>query len=90
MVNFAPIVSGAAAASLLGIVVSHPGEYYDMDHIKREIDARQGHAAAAKRSLGACQNSIKHRDLMSRSTARRAHVLNELREKRGIQASKNL
>jgi len=89
MVNFALIVSGAAAASsLFGMAAAHPGEHHDMAHVKRQIDARQLHAAAAKRSLGACQNSVKHRDLMGRSMTRRSQVLNELREKRGIQVSK--
>lgn len=88
MVNLASIVtSTVAASSLLGMVAAHPGEKHDMSHVKRQIDARQLRAAAAKRSLGQCQNSLKHRDLMGRSMARRAQVLNELRQKRGIQVS---
>ncbi|KAF2690896.1 aromatic compound dioxygenase [Lentithecium fluviatile CBS 122367] len=88
MVNFASIVSGAvAASSLLGMAAAHPGEHHDMSHIKRQIDARQMRAAAAKRSLSKCQNSLKHRDLMARSMARRANVMNELRQKRGIQVN---
>ena len=89
MVNFASIVSGAvAASSFLGMAAAHPGEKHDMHHVRRQIDARQMRAAAAKRSLGNCQNSLKHRELMQRSMARRAQALNELREKRGIEVSK--
>lgn len=89
MVNFASIISGAvAASSLLGFASAHPGEKHDMSHVKRQIDARQLRAAAAKRSLSNCQNSLKHRELMQRSMARRAQALNDLREKRGIKVSK--
>ena len=89
MVNFASIISGAvAASSLLGLTSAHPGEKHDMSHVKRQIDARQLRAAAAKRSLSNCQNSLKHRELMQRSMARRAQALNDLREKRGIKVSK--
>ncbi|KAJ4357797.1 uncharacterized protein N0V89_002373 [Didymosphaeria variabile] len=85
MVNFASTVSSAlAAASLLSLAAAHPGEKHDHVHIKRQIDARQLRAAAAKRSLGACENSLKHRDLMARSVQRRANALDSLREKRGI------
>ena len=89
MVNFASTVSSAlAAASLLSLATAHPGEKHDHAHVKRQIDARQLRAAAAKRSLGACENSLKHRDLMARSVQRRANALNSLRSKRGISVSK--
>lgn len=89
MVKFASAISGAlATASLLGLTVAHPGEKHDHTKIKREVHARNLRAAAAKRSLGACENSIKHRSLMERSVARRAQALNNLREKRGINVSK--
>ncbi|KAK7179137.1 hypothetical protein DPSP01_012212 [Paraphaeosphaeria sporulosa] len=85
MVNFASTVSSAlAATSLLSLAAAHPGEKHDHAHIKRQIDARQLRAAAAKRSLGACESSLKHRDLMARSVQRRANALQSLREKRGI------
>jgi len=91
MVNFASIVSGAmAATSLVGLAAAHPGEKHDMAHVKREIDARQLRAAAAKRSLSQCQNTLKHRQLMQRSAERRAKALKDLREKRGIDASECL
>jgi hypothetical protein len=68
-------------------VYAHPGEKHDLVQVKRQIDARGLRAAAAKRSLSSCQNSLQHRDLMQRSMARRAYALNELREKRGIATS---
>ncbi|KAF1997618.1 aromatic compound dioxygenase [Amniculicola lignicola CBS 123094] len=87
MVNFGSIVGGAlAVSSLASFAVAHPGEKHDMDHVKRQIDARQLRAAASKRSLANCQNSLKHRELMQRAIARRAATLNQLREKRGINA----
>ena len=90
MVNFASTLSSAlAATSLLSLAAAHPGEKHDHAHIKRQIDARQLRAAAAKQSLGACENSLKHRDLMARSVQRRANALNSLREKRGISVSKS-
>lgn len=89
MVNFASIITGAAAAtSLISAVAAHPGEKHDLAKVKRQIDARGLRAAAAKRSLSNCQDSVKHRALMQRSMNRRALALNELREKRGIAASK--
>ncbi|KAH7081251.1 Intradiol ring-cleavage dioxygenase [Paraphoma chrysanthemicola] len=85
MVNFASIFSGAiAATSLIASVAAHPGEKHDHAKIKREIDVRSMRAAAAKRSLGACESSLKHRDLLQRSMTRRAAALNKLRQKRGI------
>lgn len=89
MVNFVSTVSSAlAATSLLSLAAAHPGEKHDHAHIKRQIDARQLRAAAAKRSLSACENSLKHRDLMVRSVQRRANALQSLREKRSISVSK--
>ncbi|KAF9701609.1 hypothetical protein EKO04_001015 [Ascochyta lentis] len=85
MVNFASILSGAVAASaLIGGAVAHPGEKHDMAHVKRQIDARQVRAAAARRSLDNCQDYLQHRSLMQRSHARRSEALNALRQKRGI------
>ena len=89
MVNFACTVSTAlAVTSLFSLAVAHPGEKHDHAKIKRQIDARGLRATAAKRSLSACENSIKHRSLMERSVARRARTLNRLREKRGTNVSK--
>ena len=88
MVKFTSILSGAiAASSLIGGTVAHPGEKHDMAHIKRQIDVRQLRAAAAKRSLDSCQDSLEHRSLMQRSHARRSEALSALRQKRGINAN---
>ncbi|KNG44409.1 aromatic compound dioxygenase [Stemphylium lycopersici] len=85
MVNFASILTSAAAAgSLISTVAAHPGEKHDHAKIEREISVRGLRAAAAKRSLADCQDTLKHRSLMRRSEARRANALDSLREKRGI------
>jgi hypothetical protein len=88
MVNLASILtSTAAAASLINTVIAHPGEKHNHVKIKREIEVRGLRAAAAKRSLAGCQDTLKHRSLMRRSEARRANTLDALREKRGITTS---
>ena len=88
MVKFTSILSGAiAASSLIGGAVAHPGEKHGMAHVKRQIDVRQLRAAAAKRSLDSCQDSLEHRSLMQRSHARRSEALSALRQKRGINAN---
>ena len=89
MVNFSSIVNGAiAASSIIGFAAAHPGEKHDHAKIKREIDVRGLRATAAKRSLGACQNSVESRQVMQRSIERRAKAVNELRQKRGIKGRK--
>lgn len=56
MVKFASILSGAVVgSSLIGGAFAHPGEKHDMAHVKRQIDARQMRAAAAKRSSRAAK-----------------------------------
>lgn len=88
MVNLASILTSAAAAtSLFSTVLAHPGEAHDHAKIKREIEARGLRAAAAKRSLAGCQDTLKHRSLMQRSEERRANTMDELRRKHGITAS---
>ncbi|KAI4609316.1 hypothetical protein J4E80_008565 [Alternaria sp. BMP 0032] len=87
MVNLALVLTSAAAAtSLFSTVLAHPGETHDHAKIKREIKARGLRAAAAKRSLAGCQDTLKHRSLMQRSEERRANTMDELRRKRGITA----
>lgn len=90
MVNFSSIVSGVlAVSSFTSFTVAHPGEKHDMDHVKRQIEARIMRAAAAKCPLANCQSGLKHRQLMERSVLRRSQALGQLREKRGINASKS-
>ncbi|KAI4682704.1 uncharacterized protein J4E84_007168 [Alternaria hordeiaustralica] len=87
MVNLALVLTSAAAAtSLFSTVLAHPSETHDHAKIKREIEVRGLRAAAAKRSLAICQDTLKHRSLMQRSEERRANTLDELRRKRGITA----
>ncbi|KAH6683340.1 GPI anchored dioxygenase-like protein [Halenospora varia] len=83
MVYFSKI---AAVAALAASVVAHPGEHHDHQAIKREIVARNQMASAAKRSIDACSNSLKHREVAARSVARRAQVARDLRAKRNIQS----
>lgn len=83
MVYFSKI---AAVAALAASVVAHPGEHHDHQAIKREIVARNQMASAAKRSINACSNSLKHREVAARSVARRAQVARDLRAKRNIQS----
>ncbi|KAF2848267.1 aromatic compound dioxygenase [Plenodomus tracheiphilus IPT5] len=88
MVNINAVLSTAVAAvSLIGGVVAHPGEKHDLAHVKREVDAQQLRASAAKRSLDRCQDSLHHRSLMQRSHTRRSETLSALRRKRGINGS---
>jgi hypothetical protein len=88
MVKFASILAGATVAtSLVSTVYAHPGEKHDLVQVKRQIDVRGLRAAAAKRSLSICQNSLQHRDLMQRSMIRRSNTLHDIREKRGIATS---
>ncbi|KAG9191606.1 hypothetical protein G6011_10340 [Alternaria panax] len=87
LVNFASILTSAAAATfLVGTVAAHPGEKHDHVKIKREIDARGMRTAAAKRSLAECQDTFKHHSLMRSAEERRANTLDALRHKRGITA----
>jgi len=88
MVNLASVLTSAAAATFLfSTIIAHPGETHDHAKIKREIEARGLRAAAARRSLAGCQDTIQYRSLMQRSEERRANTLDELRRKRGITAS---
>ncbi|KAF2092201.1 aromatic compound dioxygenase [Saccharata proteae CBS 121410] len=86
MVYFPKIAGAVAAAALSASVIAHPGEHHDHDEVKRTIAARDHHAANAKRSLDACSNSLKHRELAARNVARRSQLVKDLRQKRGITA----
>ncbi|KAK0103904.1 hypothetical protein ONS96_005012 [Cadophora gregata f. sp. sojae] len=84
MVYFPKLVGAVAAVCFASTIIAHPGEHHDHAEIKRQVKARDQMATAAKRSLDTCSSSLKHRELTARSLARRAEVLNELRQKRGI------
>lgn len=77
-----------AAACLAEPVVAHPGETHDPHVLKREIHARDVMAAAAKQSLGGCENTLHARELAKRNVARRSRTVQQLRKKRGVTASK--
>lgn len=88
MVGFSKITGFAiAAACLISSSFAHPGETHDAVAMKREIHARNVMASAAKRSLGACSDSLAARNLHARNIARRSNVARELRQKRNIKSS---
>ncbi|RMD42460.1 hypothetical protein DV735_g2672, partial [Chaetothyriales sp. CBS 134920] len=83
--HFAQLLAlGVSAIGLIAPVASHPGEVHNVARVKRDIAARNHHAAAGKRSLDRCSNSLKARQLESRNIARRAKTTRDLRAKRGI------
>jgi hypothetical protein len=77
-----------AAACLAAPAIAHPGEKHDPHVLKREIQTREAMAAHAKRSLGGCESTLHARELHKRSIARRSRTVQNLRQKRGITASK--
>ncbi|KAF8857728.1 GPI anchored dioxygenase-like protein [Acephala macrosclerotiorum] len=86
MVYISKIAGAVAAACLASTSLAHPGEVHDAAHMKREVQARNQMASAAKRSLDTCSNSLKHREVAARSVKRRAEVARELRQRRNIQS----
>jgi hypothetical protein len=91
MVQFSKVTGFAiAAVCLVSPAFAHPGETHNAVAVKREILARNAMASAARRSLGACSDSLEARSLHARNIARRANVARELRQKRNIQSSTNL
>ncbi|KAL1967099.1 hypothetical protein VTN77DRAFT_3623 [Rasamsonia byssochlamydoides] len=85
MVHFSKLAGLVAGMACLATqTIAHPGEIHDAAHLQREIQARNVMAAAAKRSLNACADSVEARSLHARNIARRAKVARELRQKRGI------
>lgn len=88
MVGFSKLTGFAiAVACLVSPSFAHPGETHDAVAMKREIHARNVMASAAKRSLGACSDSLEARSLLARNIVRRSNVARELRQKRNIKSS---
>ena len=90
MVNVTKLTSAVAAAGLFASAVAHPGEHHDAAEMKHHIAVRNARAAASKRALDACQTKASHQQLNQRSVARRAQVVRELREKKGINSSESM
>ncbi|KAF3765785.1 hypothetical protein M406DRAFT_38511 [Cryphonectria parasitica EP155] len=84
MVAFSKVVSGIA---LVAGAVAHPGEQHDNEHIRREIEVRDIHAALGARALAQCSNTATARRLKQRSVQRRADKVKAIREARGIKAN---
>lgn len=84
MVAFSKITTGLALAAG---VLAHPGEQHSNEHIRREIEVRDLHAAHGARALSQCAGSATARRLKQRSVQRRAERVNALRAARGITAN---
>ncbi|KAI9035829.1 intradiol ring-cleavage dioxygenase [Aspergillus affinis] len=69
------------------LAVAHPGEKHDPEVVKREIRARDAHAARSRRALDACSTTTHSKQLQQRNVARRARTAQELRQARGITAN---
>ncbi|KAL1847835.1 hypothetical protein VTK73DRAFT_10256 [Phialemonium thermophilum] len=72
--------------ALVALTRAHPGESHSPGVLRREIVARDHAADRASRSLGQCAGSAAARALRERAVRRRAKKVQELREKRNIQA----
>lgn len=84
MVAFSKFTTGVA---LIAGVLAHPGEQHTNEDIRREIEARDIHAAHGARSLAQCSNSATARRLKQRSVQRRADKVQAIREARGIKTN---
>lgn len=76
------ITASLALSSLMGAVVSHPGETADQK--TREIEAHHAAQTKARDAMGKCSESPGALALKSRAAERRAATVRTLREKRGI------
>lgn len=85
MVSFIQLATGFAIAA--SAVVAHPGEHHSNEHIRREIDVRDAHAAHGARALGGCSNSATARRVKQRNLQRRADKVQALRKERGIKTN---
>lgn len=82
MVSFIQLATGFAIAA--SAVVAHPGEHHTNEHIRREIDVRDAHAAHGARALAGCSGSATARRVKQRNLQRRADKVQALRKERGI------
>lgn len=85
MVSFIQLATGFAIAA--GVVVAHPGEHHSNEHIRREIDVRDAHAAHGARALSQCANSATARRVKQRNIQRRVDQVEAIRKARGIQTN---
>lgn len=82
MVSFIQLATGFAIAARA--VVAHPGEHHSNEHIRREIDVRDAHAAHGARALAGCSGSATARRVKQRNLQRRSEKVQALRKERGI------
>lgn len=85
MFSKANIIAFVLAAG--SVVNAHPGEVHDILSIREDIKVRDILATQHKRSLAACANTLKARELTTRAVTRRAAKAEKLRAARGIDAS---
>ncbi|CUS10805.1 unnamed protein product [Tuber aestivum] len=79
MVHLSAILT---ALTLFSAVSAHPGEHEDES---ASVLARRGDFLAySKRSLAACKDTVKARDLETRAIARRSAFVEEIRQQHGI------
>ncbi|CAN8104290.1 unnamed protein product [Discula destructiva] len=84
MVSLLQLATGFAIAA--EVISAHPGEHHSNEHIRREIDIRNAHAAHGARALSQCSNSATARRTRKRNVQRRADKVKAIREARGITA----
>ncbi|KAJ2895239.1 aromatic compound dioxygenase [Zalerion maritima] len=82
MVRITTLIGCLAATA--SVATAHPGEKHDHMQFKRQLQARDDFAFNARRSLEQCEGSEAHKKLMKKNVKRRANILSQLREKRGI------
>jgi hypothetical protein len=63
MVNFSTFTAAVVAASLISLVVAHPGEHHDYAEVKCEVEIRDNLAIETARLLGKCVGTVKARAL---------------------------
>lgn len=68
-------------------VLAHPGEVHTNEDMRRDIDARDFHAAVGARALAQCSGGATARRMKQRAIQRRADKVKAIREARGIKAS---
>lgn len=79
-------LSWVVSAGLVGLAAAHPGESHDVEHMKRELVARDYAAKSSARSLSLCARSDHALKLEQRSIQRRMNKVQDLRRERGVTA----
>lgn len=75
---------------LLSFTAAHPGEHHDKLAILKEMKERGVEAAAQLNSFSKCADSEESRARQERAMERRAAIVQQLREERGLVDSKSM